>query len=229
MSFINWPLPTPLFQALIPQGFPVVKRPLFTASEHKSVTGKMYQAARQVYPNWQFELQFGDESWLREQTQNILPYAPNAPHTELQAISQLFLACYGSYGEFYFDDLEDDSRFGQFVGTGNGVLRTFRVFRTWGTGALARIEPVGGVNLGQPINVYLNGILANPVTWGVNNDTSGTYLGFAAGSAPAAGVAITMDFSFYYRCHFTEDMQQYEQFMYNLHQLKSVKFQSVKP
>jgi hypothetical protein len=225
---VNWPpAPAPVFPALIPQGFPVKKIPLFAATEHKSVTGRMYQSARQVYPNWQFELQFGEESWLREQTQNISPYAPNAPHVELEAISQLFLTCYGAYGEFYFDDLEDDSRMSQAVATGDGVTTVFRIYRTWGSGPLARVEPVGGVNLGQMITVYLNGTPLSSSLWTVTNDLSGSHVNFT--TAPSAGVAIAMDFSFYYRCRFTDDSQNYEQFLYNLWQLKSCKFQSCKP
>ena len=226
MSYIDYPNPTPVFPALPVVGFPVHKKPLFTGWQHKSVTGRTYLTARQVYPNWDFELQFSKDSWLREQTQNNPIYGPNSPHVEFEAISQLFLSCYGTYGEFYYDDPEDDSRLGQSIGIGDGVTTTFRVMRTWGSTPLARVEPVGGANLGQPITVYLNGTpLAG--AWGVNNTSSGTYLTFS--SAPGAGVAITMDFSFFYRCRWKDDMQEYQQFNYNLWELGKCEFRSTKP
>src|SRR5579863_4236208 len=159
MSYINFPTnPPPVFPALPVVGFPVRKSPIFSAWEHKSVTGMQYQTARQVYPNWDFQLQYGDSAWLREQTQNNPIYLPNSPYVEFEAISQLFLSCLGSYGEFWYDDLEDDSRTGQVVAVGDGATTSFRIVRTWGTGPLARLEPVGGINLLQPVALYLNGV-----------------------------------------------------------------------
>jgi Conserved hypothetical protein 2217 (DUF2460) len=234
MSFIEYPSPTPVFPASAPVSFPVHKKPTFGEWQHRSVTGKQYQTARQVYPNWEFDLTF---EVLREQTQNIALYVPNTPFVELEAVSQLFLSCYGKYGEFYFNDLEDNSRLGQFVGVGNAVQTKFRIYRTWGLSPLDRLEPVGGVNLGATINVYYNS-LAPPVTdtWIVTNEPTGSFITFALPPGHTDGghlfpwaPVITMDFSFYYRCRFKEDEQQYEQFLYNLHTLKKCSFVSVKP
>lgn len=228
MSYVGFPSPTPVFPALPVQGFPVSKKPFFTSWQHRSVTGKQFQCFRQVYPNWDFELQYGDMAWLREQTQNQQKYQNNSPFTEFEAMSQLFLACYGSYGDFFYDDPEDDSRFAQPIATGDGSTTQFRVVRTWGlVGPTARIEPVGGVNLGLPITVYLNGSPVAGSTYSVTNDPSGSHLTFT--SAPGGGVAITMDFFYYYRCRWLEPNQQYDQFLYNLWQLGKAKFRSVKP
>ena len=230
MSFVQYPSdPPPVFPALPPQGFPVTKRPVFTGWEHRSIAGQQWQTARQAYPNWEFELQYADDSWLREQTQNVEVYAPNSPRVEFEALSQLFLRCFGNYGEFWYDDPEDDSRFGQAIAIADGVAFSYRVVRTWGlVGSLARVEPVGGVNLSQPVNVYLDG--GSPISsslYTVTNDLHGSFLNLT--TVPAAGVAITMDFNFYYRCRWLEDGQQYEQWAYNLWQLGKAKFRSVKP
>ena len=228
MSYIQYPNPTPIFPALPVVGFPVHKKPLFTGWQHKSVTGREYLTARQVYPNWDFELQFSKDSWLREQTQNNPLYTPNSPHVEFEAISQLFLSCYGTYGEFYYDDPEDDSRLGQPIAIGDGMTTTFLVLRTWGFTPLARVEPVGGVNFGQAINVYFNGgSPISPLFYSVTNDPSGSHLNFS--TAPEAGVVITMDFSFFYRCRWKDDMQEYQQFNYNLWELGKCEFKSTKP
>ena len=229
MSFIGFPTnPPPIFPALNPLAFPIHKKPTFSAWEHKSVSGAQYQTARQAYPNWEFELQYAEDSWLREQTQNNPIYVPNSPNVELETISQLFLSCYGSYGEFWYSDPEDNSRSGQFIYTGDGSTTVFRVIRTWGFEPFARVEPVGGINIYDPaLAVYLDGVSQPYSTFTVTNDLTGTHLNF--NSAPALGVTITMDFSYYYRCQWKEDMQQYNQWAYNLWQLRKAEFRSVKP
>ena len=228
MSYTNFPSPTPVFPFLPVQGFPVHKRPVFTSWQHRSVTGKQYQTFRQVYPNWQFELQYAQDSWLREQTQNIVLFSPNSPYVEFETISQLFLSCQGKFGEFYYDDLEDDSRLGEDIGVGDSSTQHFRISRTWGSGALARIEPVGGINLGGITNVYLNGGAAiSPSLYTVTNDLDGSHLNFI--TPPGSGVVITMDFSFYYRCRWMDDVEQYDQWARNLWNFGKCSFQSVKP
>lgn len=226
MSFIEYPSPTPVFPSLPVQGFPVKKSATFGAWEHRSVSGRQYQTARQAYPNWLFELTYAGDSWMREQTQNIAPYEPNVPKVEFETLSQLFLSCYGNYGEFYYDDPTDDSRTGQLIGRGDASTTVWRIVRTWGT-TLGRFEPVGGVNLLAPNWVYLNGV-QQFTGYSVTNDPDGSHLTFTV-SPPANGVVITMDFSFYYRCRWQEAMQQYDQFMYNLWQSGKVAFRSVKP
>lgn len=229
MSFVQYPTdPLPIFPHLPVEAFPVTKRPTFAGWEHRSVTGKQYQTARQAYPNWEFDLQYTDDSWLRERTQNISLYAPNSPHVEFEALSQLFLSCFGNYGEFWYDDPEDDSRFDQPIATADGVTFSYRIMRTWGlVGSLARLEPVGGVDLSRPIVVYLDAVPVSVSNYTVSNATGGSFLTFKF--VPTAGQAITMDLYFYYRCRWVEDGQQYDQWAYNLFNLGKARFRSVKP
>jgi hypothetical protein len=46
---------------------------------------------------------------------------------------------------------------------------------------------------------------------------------------PAAGVIVTADFTYYYRCRFVDDSYPFEQFMSNLWTLKKLTFISVRP
>lgn len=231
MSFIAFPSdPPPTFPDLSVMGFPIHKKPYFSAWEHKSVLGSQYQTARQVYPNWEFILQYGEESWLREQTQNNPIYTANSPYREFEAISQLFMSCYGSYGEFWYKDASDASRSGQIIATGDATRLSFRVVRTWGVNPTVGLpvqmtEPVGGVDLNLPIAVYVNGSPISSSNYTVTNDLTGSFLTF---TYEPTGI-ITMDFSFFYRCRFKEDMQQYDQWAYNLWQLGKCEFRSVKP
>lgn len=209
--------PTPIMPSL--NGFSVHKIPNYSSLVATSVSGRELQACQQAYPLWEFNITY---EVLRDETQNEIIDPEYSALTEFQQITQLFLACSGQYGRFFFEDLVDNSRLGQILGTGDGVTTVFRFVRTWGSGALSFEEPVGGVNNSKPINVYLNG---SP-TVNYNIDLNLQNIEFV--SAPANGVVITADFYFYYFCRFLEDINDFEQFYHNLWSLKSLKFRSVK-
>jgi hypothetical protein len=182
-------------------------------STHAS--GREVVTPQQVYPLNEFTLTY---ELLQEQTANQQVYQPNAPYTELQQIAGLFLACSGQYGRFTFDFPADDSRTGGAIGIGDGVTTVFTVFRTFGPYGF--VEPVGQLNVVNA--VYFDGVVQVPGTYG----TSGNQLVFLA--APSNGVVITADYSFFFLCRFIEDQHDYDQFMFNLWTLKSLKIRSVK-
>lgn len=47
------------------------------------------------------------------------------------------------------------------------------------------------------------------------------------GAPPVSGHTITADFTYYWRCHFTDDSADFENFMFQLWTLKQIKFESV--
>lgn len=225
MSFIQFPDPTPVFPFLNPEAWPVLKTPGFGASTTTAMSGRVVQLSRQVFPRWKFKLTYGDESWLREQTQNIIPDPRRAAQTELEQISGLFLACLGSYGEFYYSDPDDDSRLAAPVATADGTSTTYQLFYSWGTGPFTPsfYAPVTGI---QTIdNIYFNGV-AQP---GANYSLDSTRTKVVFTAPPSVGVVITSDIHFYYRCRFLADMQEYEQWAKNLWEYKTCEFESVKP
>ncbi len=103
----------------------------------------------------------------------------------------------------------------------------FRVGRTWGLGSQERVEPIGGFDFSQIANVYLNLVLQDPATYTLSNAANGSYVTFV--TPPSSSDQITMDFSFFYRCRWLEDMEQYDQFMFNLWKVGKIAFRSVKP
>ena len=225
MAFNFFPSPTPIFPILAPLAWSVHKKPIMASRTTTAATGRGTQFACAAYPRWAFQLSYGGNSWLRDQTQNIVVDATQGGLTELELISGLYLACRGSFGEFYYSDPDDFSRLNQPVGTGNGTQTTFQLFYTWGTGPFtpALTIPVTGI---QAINaVYFNGIVQSTSSYGV--DPTNTQLVFA--SPPANGVVITADFEFYFRCRFLDDNMKFEQWASNLWDLKEVNFESVKP
>jgi uncharacterized protein (TIGR02217 family) len=211
-----FPIPTPVFPTLRP-GFSFKTKPIFATATLTTVSGVEIRSAQQAFPLWEFEMTY---ELLADRTQNTVVDPNLALYTELQQISGLFLVCRGQYGRFFFTNPTDNSRTGQVIQTGDGVTTSFRVIRSWANFS----EPVGAVNVGEAINVYLDDVLQAPSSWEINSDL--THLVFD--SAPSEGAVITMDFFFYYFCRWLEDIQDYEQFFQHLWEYKSCKFRSTK-
>lgn len=214
----TFPNPTPIFPNIPGITYSVHKRPTWASLEFMSVSGRRVSSPQQAIPLWEFELIL---DFLRDQTQNSDPYQQYAGKHELTLISQLFNACAGKYGQFFFTDPSDCSRLKQQIGVGDGATHDFIAVRTWGSGPLAADEPVGGINLLQA--VYLDNV---PITSSAYTFT-GNVITFT-GDPPAPGQVLAIDFTFYYLLQFLEDQHDYDQFMTNLWRLGSCKMRSVK-
>ena len=226
MAFINFPTPTPIFPTLPPLTWSVHKKAIMASRVSIAATGRTAQLACAIYPRMEFTLSYGGgNSWLRDQTQNIVPDTTLAGFTEFQQLSGLFLACLGSYGEFYYSDPSDNSRAGQVIGSGDGTTVSFPVYYQLAAAvyASAPFTVVGGINTLSA--VYINGTVQSPSTYSI--DATNTAIVFT--SAPSAGVTISADFSFYYRCRFSDDTLKFSQFALNKWECPEVRFESVKP
>lgn len=211
----------PVFPILPGVTYSVHKRPTWATLEFIAVNGRRTVSAQQVYPLWEFELRF---DFMKDQTQNIVPFTAHAARHDFTLLSELFLSLSGKYGQFYFEDKTDYSRQGQIWSSStDGVSTVFTAFRTWGTPGRAIVEPVGGIK--SIDNLYLSGLLVPPANYSFNPDTN--FITFSSGPPPA-GQLLTADFSFYYLCQFLEDQHDYDQFMANLWTLQSCKMRSVK-
>jgi hypothetical protein len=180
------------------------------------------RVAQQQLPIWDIEIPFEE---LRDQTQNQTEYGPFAGYTQYEALVQLWLSMYGQTQVFGFDCPWDNSRSGQQIGTGDGSTYVFTIYRTWGTGANATTAPVGLVNTVSQVQV--NGVTINAAHYQIvrNKIYFVDSLGFVY--PPGAGLAITMTFSYYYLCRFTEDEQDFEEFAKNRWTVPSLKFRAV--
>jgi hypothetical protein len=224
MAFINFPSPTPIFPVLSPLTWSVFKKPSFTSTSTKAMTGKNTLFMREVYPRWEFTLKYGDTSWLRDQTQNIDPYIELAGKTELAELAGLYTQCNGAYGEFYYSDPDDCSRANIVLGLGDGVSTIYPIVYTWGTGPLMPEfqAPVTGIQ--SIVQVTLDGTVLDPT--GYSLDATNTKLVLAA--APIPGLIIAISYFFYFRCRFNEDKIDFDQWAKNLWELTELKFKSVK-
>lgn len=184
----------------------VVRRPRWSTVTKKSVSGREFRAAQYSYPIWEYRLAY---EVLRGRS--ALP--------EMQQLAAFFNARQGSFDTFLYTDPDDSSVTAQQFGTGDGTTTQFQLVRAFG----GYTEPVFDLN-GAP-QVYKAGVL----------QTAGTnYMLDSAGlltwvTAPTAGQALTWTGSYYWRCRFMQDAADFNQFMRQLWELKSLEFTTVKP
>lgn len=194
-----------LFPTLPGLSFGAAKAPGFTTKAQRSVSGMEARAAMAAYPLWKFKLSY---EFLR-----------HGASTELRQMLGFFLARQGSFDSFLFADPEDNSVTDQNIGTGTGAQKQFQLIRSFGYGAGCTFdEPVHNVNAVSAIKV--NGVTK---TAGTDYTVSATGL-VTLTTAPANALPITWTGSYYYRCRFAQDETEFNKFMYNLFELRSIEF-----
>ena len=188
-------------------GWSVHRRPTFDTIVATHPSGSEVRFALWQNCLWEFELSY-------DALASNAAY-PGVWTNALQTLMGFYLARGGQRGTFLFIDPDFNAMAGQGIGAGDGATVAFPFMRTFG----GQIEPVGWVTAVAAI--YLDGA---PVTSGWT--VSGNTITFAA--APASGVVVSADFSYGFVCRFLEDTLDFEQFMDNLWQLKSLKFRQVR-
>lgn len=185
--------------AVFPSNLPglswgVRKQPEFSTKVQKSVNGRELRAAFYSYPIYTFSLSY---EVLRE------------VGSELQTLMGFFLNRQGQFDSFLYTDPSDNAITDQNFGSGNGVKTQFQLSRSYG----GFTEPVQNVNV--LTNIKVNGTVVS------NYSVSST--GLVTFAAAPTGT-LTWSGTFYYRCRFTMDVGDFEQFMYRLWQLKKCEF-----
>lgn len=202
-----------IFPSLPGLAWSVTKAPTFQTRIQRAVSGRELRAFDYPYPLWQFSLVF-----------NFLRDNPSAGFDELRTLLGFFLSCQGAYGTFLFQDPSDYQVAGQPIGIGNSSAANFQLQRSMGTALPGGgfTEPIVAPNVVSAI--YFDGITQNPAGYSVDPDTG--IVSFVM--PPATGLAITADFSYWFRCRFIDDSYDFENFMYRLWQLKKLTFISVR-
>jgi len=176
------------------------KTPEWKTVVHQSVNGKESRTAMMSFPIWNFQL-----------TYNTLRTTKN--NNELSTVLGFYNQMQGSYDTFLYLDPDDSTATSQNIGIGNGTNKNFQLVRYMGN----FIEPIQ-----NPFNftVYINGVstTAYTITNGLITFTT----------APTSGQVVSWSGSFYYRCRFTDDTQDYDQFLYNMYEVKKISLRSVK-
>lgn len=202
-----------IFPSLPGLAWSVTKTPTFQTRIQRAVSGRELRAVDYPFPLWQFTLAF-----------DLLRDNPAAGYDELQTLMGFFMLCQGAYGTFLFDDPTDDQVAGQQIGVGNASTTVFQLLRSMGTALPGGgfQEPIVAPNVVSA--VYLDGITQSPTSYNIDHDTG--MLTFS--KAPGRGLIITADFSYYFRCRFTDDSYGFDNFMFQLWQLKKLTFITVR-
>lgn len=203
---------TAVFIPPVGTGWPITRTPVFDTVIQQAVSGKETRIARQTYPRYKYQL-----------TINLLRSSAAYQSTEYQYVIGFFNGRLGSFDTFLYQDADDNSVTGQAISTGDGTTTAFQLIRSFG----GFIEPMLAPNTGATINIYLNGVKQTTgytVTgWGTSTPGVLTFI-----SAPASGVAITADFSYYFPCRMSDDSLGFSLFMSQFYEVKKFSFESVK-
>ncbi len=184
----------------------IVKTPQFATAISKHVSGREVRASNYAYPLWKWEMSY---EFLRE----------TAGFAELETLAGFFLARHGAFDTFLFaDPSEPNSVAGYSVGTGDGLTTSFQLTKTYAGFA----EPIGYVDQ-TTLGVSVGGVM-QASGWSLIMPNTIVFI-----TAPAAGAAITASYTWYYRVRFADDAHDYNNFMYQLWELKKLTLEMVKP
>jgi uncharacterized protein (TIGR02217 family) len=197
--------PVVIFPTLVGLGWNVVKRPIWGTSIATAASGGEVQTSYYQYPIWEFDLTYdilNDEQTLASTTAS-----------DFRTLIGFYNSMYGNLMKFAFQDPDDNTVVGQVIGTGDGVTKTFVLCRFFGLGTNGLLEPIGVLNqgVGVPFNVYVNGALQSESAYIVNtvqpvNQTI-TFV-----TAPAAGLPVAVDMSYYFWVRFLDGQYDFEKF-----------------
>lgn len=210
-------LDLPLFPTLAGVSYPVKKAPLWSTKRHQSTNGRVTTFGRFIYPMYRYELVY---EFLRGGIINQV----DAPDDEYQQLLAFFNSQHGGAEMFLFHDPDDDHippDVPVIFGTGDGVLTKFQLVRPIVNVEYSWSDPVFSPSTWF---IYIGGVLQVEGT-DYTITTSGLVT-FA--TAPAAAASLTWYGTYLWPCLFDEDSQDFEKFMQNLYELKSIKFTTQK-
>lgn len=160
--------------------------------------------------------------WQEPLTTFSLPYEflrDRANARELDTLMGFVNARAGRFDSFLYQDPGDGYALNQVIGTGNGVQTIFQLQRTLGGSTQRIADPdLATMTFGGGMWDYAD----DPLMWSADGNTpmwtadagSFTYLGggrIQFDTPPASGQQVAWSGGYYYRCRFTADQQDYEQ------------------
>lgn len=193
-----------LFPELPGLEWDITKTPMFNTKIMQSVNGRELRASYQAVPKYQISMSF---AFLRE----------SKGRNELQQLEGFFLERRGSFDSFLFKMPEDNEFQCTFVG--DGVQTSFQLYKQINTTQI----PLQHTQAEQSEDPLMWSENASKPMW--SDPESQMWLlqfgittnGLLQMPIPlAAGESITISGTYYYRCRFADDEQQYTNFMSKL-------------
>ena len=193
-------------------GFSFHKKPRFDVRLAAHATGRETRARKYQRPLFDFELTYDGLDANAVATDNY----GGLGEQSFQTLAGFFLQMQGQFAPFLFIDPTDNAVTGQALGTGDGSTVDFPFVRAIG-GWVGPVDAVTTVT-----GIFLNSVrqLTGWVLSAVNVLTFDT--------APAAGVVVTASFAYGYACRFSDDVEDFEEFMAMLMAAKTIKLQGVR-
>lgn len=206
--FADFTMSNLIFPSLPGLQWDVKKSPQFQTTIVKHTSGRETRVSNYAYPLWKWEMSY---ELLRE-TQG---------YAELQALCGFFLARSGSFDTFLFADPAEPNTVTNYeLGVGDGLTTEYQITKSYA----GFIEPVGYVDAAT-LQVFVNGApVYSPAAWSLVTPNS-----LQLTSALPAGAVISASYIWYYRVRFGEDVHDYNNFMYQLWELKKLTLEMVKP
>lgn len=180
----------------------VLKTPQWSTQIQRAKSGRELRASLFTRPLWSIRMSY---ELLRSGAQQ-----------ELQQLVGFFNARQGSFDSFLYADPDDNAVTQAMFGTGDSSTKQFQLLRPYG----GFVEPVAALQA-API-IFVNGVQSAGATADVNTGI----VSFTA--APAVGAALTWTGSYYWRMRFVKDSIDFNQFMKQLWEAKTVELISVK-
>ncbi|WP_151808939.1 DUF2460 domain-containing protein [Acinetobacter soli] len=193
-----------LFPELPGLEWDLTKTPMFNTKIMQSVNGRELRASYQAVPKYQISMSF---AFLRE----------SKGRKELQKLEGFFLERRGSFDSFLFKMPEDNEFQCTFIG--DGVQTSFQLYKQINTTQLS----LQHTQADQSENPLMWSVISSSRMW--TNPTSLMWVlqfsinskGLVLFTIPlAAGESVTITGTYYYRCRFADDEQQYTHFMSKL-------------
>ncbi|SRR5260370_21613368 len=187
---------------------PIKRVDEWSTIRQQSVSGKDLTLSVYQNPIWHWELKY---AYLKDS---------GTPPTTFRTIINFHNQMGGQFDTFLYQDQDDNSVTDEAFGTGDGTTTIFNLLRHWISGGFG--EWIQNVNV--LTNVKINGTIKTlNVDYTLNSIGQITFT-----SAPAAAAALTWTGTYYFRCRFEDDKQDFDKFMNLLWQINLVKFKSVK-
>lgn len=196
-----------LFPELPGLEWELTKTPIFNTKIMTSVNGRELRASYQAVPKYEFTMSF---AFLRE----------SKGRQELQTLEGFFNDRRGAFDSFLFKAPEDNAFNCSFIG--DGFTSAFQLYKNQGINQVA----IGNtLEVSEPSNPDMWNQAESKSMWAPaeqkpmwSNDTVGiTKDGLLMLSEPLeVGQAVHVSGTYYYRCRFKDDEQQYSHFMTKL-------------
>jgi uncharacterized protein (TIGR02217 family) len=170
--------------------------PTFRTKVQSAISGKEYRASLMAHPLYNLTLSY---EFLRHGSKQ-----------ELRQLVGFYLARRGAFDNFLYRLDDDCAVTDQLIGVADGATRSFQLVRSFGS---EFSEPVQNVEAVTAVKV--NGVA--PLGGYIVSPTGMLTFNFAPGAGP-----ITWTGSYFYRARFADDQQDFDRFMKNLWEAKTV-------